>query len=86
LNIGRRADGIIASDSGVLAHSVPSKRPKREVFFFADDRLWEMPISRICRFRAAFVVFAFGFRALGRLTLVGFFGEGRALRRACFLE
>ena len=30
--------------------------------------------------------FAFGFCALGRLVLTAFFGEGRAPRRACFLE
>jgi hypothetical protein len=56
----------------------------REEFFFAPEIL--RTALRFADFRAAFFGFAFGFRALGRLTLVGFFGEGRALRRACFLE
>jgi hypothetical protein len=40
----------------------------------------------LANFRGALAFFAFGFGQVTRLALAGFFGEGLALRRACFLE
>jgi hypothetical protein len=56
----------------------------RDEFFF-DPEIFR-GAGRFTVFRTDFSRFAFGFLAEGRLALAGFFGEGRAPRRACFLE
>jgi hypothetical protein len=56
----------------------------RDEFFF-DPELFR-GAGRFTIFRIDFSRFAFGFFAGERFALAGFFGEGRAPRRACFLE
>ena len=56
----------------------------RDDFFF-DPEIFRGSV-RFTVFRAGFSRFALGFFAWERLALAGFFGEGRAPRRACFLE
>ena len=52
------------------------------IFFFFEPELFPATIRFAGRDAALRFAFAFG----GRFTLAGFFGDGRAPRRACFLE
>jgi hypothetical protein len=53
-----------------------------EIFFFFEPEILRATI----RFAGLGATFRFAFAFLGRFILTAFFGDGRAPRRACFLE